>query len=67
MTMKLAKNIAIALTAVASLAGSAMGAGAAKHPMQMEWSFDGPTGTYDRASAQRGWQVYKNVCSMCSA
>ncbi len=63
--MKLAKNIAIALTAVAGLAGAAMGSAAAKHPMQMEWSFEGPTGTYDRAAAQRGWQVYKNVCSSC--
>jgi len=65
MTMKFVKNIAIALTAVAGLAGTAMGAGAAKHPMQMEWSFEGPTGTYDRASAQRGWQVYQQVCSAC--
>jgi ubiquinol-cytochrome c reductase cytochrome c1 subunit len=30
-----------------------------------EWSFDGVFGTYDRASAQRGFQVYKEVCSAC--
>jgi ubiquinol-cytochrome c reductase cytochrome c1 subunit len=30
-----------------------------------EWSFDGIFGTYDRASAQRGFQVYKEVCSTC--
>ena len=29
------------------------------------WSFAGPFGTYDRASAQRGFQVYKEVCSTC--
>jgi ubiquinol-cytochrome c reductase cytochrome c1 subunit len=29
------------------------------------WSFDGPFGTFDRASAQRGFQVYKEVCSNC--
>ena len=29
------------------------------------WSFDGPFGTYDRASAQRGFQVYKEVCANC--
>lgn len=63
--MKFVKNIAIALTAVAGLAGTAMGADADKHPMQMEWSFNGPAGTYDRAAAQRGWQVYKDVCSAC--
>ena len=30
-----------------------------------EWSFDGIFGTYDLASAQRGFQVYKDVCSAC--
>jgi ubiquinol-cytochrome c reductase cytochrome c1 subunit len=30
-----------------------------------QWSFDGIFGTYDRASAQRGFQVYKEVCSTC--
>ncbi len=29
------------------------------------WSFEGPFGTFDRASAQRGFQVYKEVCSNC--
>ncbi len=29
------------------------------------WSFAGPFGTFDRASAQRGYQVYKEVCSTC--
>jgi len=30
-----------------------------------EWSFDGIFGVYDRASLQRGFQVYKEVCSAC--
>jgi len=29
------------------------------------WSFSGAFGTYDRASAQRGFQVYKEVCAAC--
>ena len=29
------------------------------------WSFDGIFGTYDRASLQRGYQVYQEVCSGC--
>ncbi len=29
------------------------------------WSFHGPFGTFDRAAAQRGFQVYKEVCSAC--
>src|SRR6266851_6637069 len=32
-----------------------------------EWSFEGIFGTYDRASSQRGFQVYKEVCSVCHA
>jgi ubiquinol-cytochrome c reductase cytochrome b/c1 subunit len=32
---------------------------------QEKWSFDGPFGTYDRAGLQRGFQVYKQVCSAC--
>ncbi len=29
------------------------------------WPEDGALGTYDRASLQRGFQVYKQVCSAC--
>ena len=29
------------------------------------WSFNGIFGTYDRAAAQRGFQVYNEVCSNC--
>ncbi len=29
------------------------------------WSFAGPFGTFDRAAAQRGFQVYNEVCSAC--
>ncbi len=37
----------------------------AKHPEAMDWSFDGIFGTVDRQSAQRGYQVYKEVCASC--
>jgi ubiquinol-cytochrome c reductase cytochrome c1 subunit len=36
----------------------------AKVPKQ-SWSFAGPFGTYDRAAAQRGYQVYEEICSRC--
>ena len=29
------------------------------------WSFDGVFGSYDRAAAKRGFQVYHDVCSAC--
>ena len=30
-----------------------------------EWSFSGLTGTFDRASVQRGYKIYREVCSGC--
>ena len=32
---------------------------------QHEWSFEGITGTVDRGALQRGYQVYREVCSGC--
>jgi cytochrome c1 len=29
------------------------------------WSFSGPFGTFDRAQLQRGYKVYKQICSAC--
>ena len=37
----------------------------ALHPKQQKWEFDGIFGKFDKASAQRGYQVYKEVCSAC--
>ena len=34
-------------------------------PIKVDWSFKGLTGTFDRASLQRGFQVYKEVCASC--
>lgn len=33
----------------------------------LSWSFNGFFGTYDPAALQRGFQVYKEVCSACHA
>ncbi|MBM5783160.1 MAG: cytochrome c1 [Pelagibacterales bacterium] len=37
----------------------------ALHPKQMKWNFDGFFGSIDRQSAQRGYQIYKEICSSC--
>ena len=37
----------------------------ALHPKEMKWNFDGVFGSIDRQSAQRGFQVYKEICSSC--
>lgn len=36
-----------------------------EHPKKDEWAFDGMFGDFDRQSAQRGYQVYKEVCANC--
>ena len=36
-----------------------------KAPKQVTLSFDGAFGTFDKASVQRGYQVYKEVCASC--
>lgn len=58
----------IALTLAASLAG--FGAAQAQEhgapvPPPQKWSFSGPFGTFDQAQLQRGFKVYKEVCSAC--
>ncbi len=49
------------------LATSASAGGGAEHAHAPEggWSFEGITGKIDRPAMQRGYQVYKQVCSSC--
>ncbi|PCI00803.1 MAG: cytochrome C, partial [Alphaproteobacteria bacterium] len=49
----------------APLTNKAVAADAAPTPPHQAWSFDGITGTFDKAAMQRGYQVYKEVCSAC--
>lgn len=49
------------------LAAPAFAAGSETAPPAQNWSFNGPFGTFDRAELQRGYQVYKEVCSACHA
>jgi len=40
-------------------------AGEGEEMSHQDWPFHGAFGTYDRAALQRGFQVYKQVCSAC--
>jgi len=55
--------------ALVVLAAGSSGARAqeAPTPPRQQWSFEGFLGTYDQAALQRGFQVYKEVCSACHA
>jgi ubiquinol-cytochrome c reductase cytochrome c1 subunit len=59
------------ILATAALAAAVIGtnfanaAGETKHPRPVEGSWEGPLGRFDQAQLQRGFQVYKEVCSSC--
>lgn len=56
----------VALTATISVSIAAVAAGGDKAELQTrEWSFSGPFGAFDKASMQRGFQVYREVCASC--
>ena len=55
---------AIALAAFAT-GTVAIAAGGTEQPPARKWHFQGPFGTFDRAAAQRGYQVYQEVCAAC--
>jgi ubiquinol-cytochrome c reductase cytochrome c1 subunit len=68
------RRFALPRAALAAAAMAAVALGAASSPAlaqetpplpHQEWSFDGIFGTYDRAAMQRGFQVYKEICSAC--
>lgn len=68
--MKLLKASILGLAMIWMAAPAATAAGGAK-PLDKgkdelpEWSFEGVFGRFDQASVQRGFQVYKEVCSSC--
>jgi ubiquinol-cytochrome c reductase cytochrome b/c1 subunit len=66
--MKARRNNSLILAAAAVLAWSGIGVASAQEadaPPREHWSFHGPFGTYDPAQLQRGFKVYREVCSSC--
>ena len=59
---KLARIISVVLIFFFS---SSLNSAEQNDPIKVNWSFKGLTGKFDRASLQRGFQVYKEVCSSC--
>jgi len=64
--MKLATATSLSF-ALALAIGSVDPAGAAeaRFAKDVDYSFEGPFGRFDRAQLQRGYKVYKEVCSNC--
>lgn len=59
------KALILGLVACSLMAAPVQAAEDAEAPKSADWSFDGIFGHYDRASLQRGMQVYKEVCAAC--
>jgi cytochrome c1 len=54
--------LAACLTGIAAVTADAQEAAA---PPRQHWSFAGPFGTYDPEQLQRGFKIYREVCSTC--
>lgn len=65
--MRRFKALLIALAVGVGLGGAARALEEAPEPPHQQWPFEGVFGTYDTAASQRGFQVYKEVCSACHA
>jgi ubiquinol-cytochrome c reductase cytochrome c1 subunit len=62
----LRKAFAIAALGCALIAGPALASGGSQlPPKEMHWSNEGPLGEFDQAQLQRGYKVYREVCSSC--
>jgi len=55
----------LAAAAVCAVAAPAAAATTQVNPQDVHWSFDSPLGMYDQAQLQRGYKVYREVCSSC--
>ena len=67
--MKKRVPVTLLFALAAVLAITSVSAEEAGHPAieRQPWSFSGFTGQFDRAQLQRGFQVYKEICSNCHA
>ncbi|MEM9706286.1 MAG: cytochrome c1 [Pseudomonadota bacterium] len=66
--MKKVKNLALGLMAVlvaAPLTSAIAAGGKTKELKKVDWHFEGVFGRYDKDALQRGFQVYRQVCSGC--
>ncbi|KIC49706.1 cytochrome c1 [Tateyamaria sp. ANG-S1] len=59
------KKLAASMVAAFALATGAFAAGEAKNVPNVNFSFDGPFGSFDQNQLQRGLQIYTEVCAAC--
>lgn len=59
------RTLLLAIIMGAAPVCSAFAAGPAAPLEKQEWSFNGPFGSYDKAALQRGYKIYRDICSAC--
>ncbi len=65
-SISLASVLAVGLLGAACQAAEEAPAATHEHEIErLDWSFGGFKGQFDRAQLQRGFQVYREVCSAC--
>lgn len=61
----LRKGFAFAVLGLALMGTPALSATTREEPKEVDWTFTGPLGKFDQAQLQRGYKVYREVCSAC--
>ncbi len=64
-TGSLAAGLVLSSLMVGGLSTTAFAASDAPQIERQKWSFSGPFGQFDKVQLQRGFAVYKEVCSSC--
>lgn len=60
------RKVTLIAAALVLVGGPALAnTGGVEHPKDIAYSFEGPFGTFDQAQLQRGYKVYREVCSAC--
>ncbi|GGX39225.1 cytochrome c [Tateyamaria omphalii] len=59
------KKLAASMVAAFALTTGAFAAGGAGHVEDVDFSFDGPFGSFDQNQLQRGLQIYTEICASC--
>jgi len=66
MTRRFIPGALAAAALLLSLGAAALAQESSNPPLpKIDWSFDGPFGSFDQAALRRGFQVYSQVCSAC--
>lgn len=59
------RKVTLLAAALFLVGGPALANSGAEEPMPVAFSFEGPFGRFDQAQLQRGYKVYREVCSAC--